>query len=163
MGSGFILLVHIATPRRDPLHHGGSRGRYFPCFIGEHVQVTSNGFQKLAGTEQEVRVTGAAEALVALGEGLVQQQAARRHQADQRRQKGTVQVVRHDHRVEPSPSQRKGRTVLQVPLQELWTAWRLQVRDVAEVPVDASCPKAEGVQEPEVPSSAASKVEDCRS
>lgn len=67
------------SSRCDPLHGRGSRLADVEILVGEHAQVAANHFEQLAGTEQEGRVRGPAEALVASGEGLVEQKPPGSH------------------------------------------------------------------------------------
>ena len=60
------------------LDDGGSRRPQLQILEGQDLQMSRDRGGELAGAEQEIGIARLAEALIALGEGLVEQQPARR-------------------------------------------------------------------------------------
>src|SRR4029077_11445192 len=89
-----------------------ARPRYLALLEGDDGQ-RPEGPEKLAGPEQEVRVARAAEALVTLREGLVDNRAPGRQRRCDRGEERPVEIIGHDDTVEAA-AERPGRAGLQI-------------------------------------------------
>src|SRR4051794_24453225 len=75
----------LLAPRAQPLHGRRPRFVHDDVLVAQHAELSGHGGQQLAGGEQVFRVRGLAEALVAPGERLVDEDAARLEGLDQPR------------------------------------------------------------------------------
>jgi hypothetical protein len=110
------------THGRDALQLG--RPRPAPLvdqhlLVGPDLQLTGHRGQQFARAQQKLRAPGPPEALVAFGEGLIEQDAAGGHRGDQSRKEGPVEVVGAHHRRELPSEEGKRASVLQIRLDHL--------------------------------------------
>ena len=82
------------------LDDGRSRWAQLQILEGQYLQMSRDRGGELAGAEQEIGIARLAEALIALGESLIEQQPAGRDGTDDVGQDGPVQIIRHQHQVE---------------------------------------------------------------
>ena len=76
--------------------------------VSRHLEASGDHSQEFPRTQEEIRIGRAAETLVADGEGLVNESAARRDSAEQFREQGAMQVIGDHHQRKPAPRERPG-------------------------------------------------------
>jgi hypothetical protein len=120
-----------AGDRSDALDHGRPRRLDLALFKGDRGQV-GEGCEQLAGTEQKIGVVRASKPLVALGEGFVNHNAARRQRSCDRRQQRATEIIGHDDPV-VAIAERPRRAGLEIGLDDLaaWAGKYPQCRDIA--------------------------------
>lgn len=129
-----------------------------PVLVGDDAQPAA-GLQQFAGLQQEVAARGPAYRLLAVGKGLVDQEAARGDAVDERGQQRPPEVVGHQHGVEAPAGQGPG-ILLDVGNDELGEACKRSER--RGVAVDAGQRETLRGQPAQVAPAAAGEVEDAR-
>lgn len=128
--------------------------------VGDGLEPPGRQRQQLAAFEKVVRIARPAEALVAHGEGLVEQDAAGLQAIDERREERAEQVVGHDRRGEAAPLQRPRPALLQVRLDDLDARIARHVRQGGDVDVDRGDAMPPLPQMAGMPPGAAGEIED---
>jgi hypothetical protein len=104
------------------------------------------GIEQLARPQQEVRILGQPETLVADGKRLVDKDAGGVHRRNECRHQWTVEIVRHHYTSEAPALKSKGSFVLEIGLDRLQSVMLGEIGDARELPVDrhnavAACEK----------------------
>jgi hypothetical protein len=139
----------------------GSRSRFLnhDVFVRDDAELSAYDLEQLPGGEQELWAGRPPVALVAGGERLVDERAARSHDRQQIRKDRTVQVVRHDHGGEASMREREGTPLLEIDFDRLEPRLVEEVVDACEFAIDGNDTVTASQEQPGVPAAAACHVE----
>src|SRR4030095_1410877 len=122
----------------------------------DDTELAADRTQQLARLEQEGRVRRLPETLLAAGEGLVDERAARFEAVDEERQQWTMEVVRHHDATEASLPERPRCPILEVGTHDLEIPSR---RQRARVTIDRDHAMAALEEESRMASAAGRDVE----
>ena len=110
----------MPADRGDPLFHGWSLAFIDQAvLIGDDLKMMLHHGQKLAGSQEKIRITRFPIVRLADGEGVVEQGAAWRQSVQEIRKERSVEIVHHNDRIETPISERPGRTVFKIGLDDL--------------------------------------------
>src|SRR5581483_9453456 len=157
------LLRHTLTLSRFP--DGGDAldgpGRVVEdeVLVGDDPQLAADGLEELARPEEELRPVRPAEALLAPGEGLVEQDAAAGHGPDEVGQHRTVEVVGDHDAGEGAFPERERRSGFEIAGGDLDAGVLSEVVEAAGVAVDGRHRMAAAEEETGVPPAPGRHVE----
>jgi len=138
------------------LDHRGPGRPQLQILECQDVETATHGLAKLAGAQQMIGIAWLAESFIALGEGLVEQQPARRHRTDDIGEDRPVEVVGHHHQIEPPVAQGPRAAILEIGV-DLGQA--RGIRLLVGIAVQRRDLEAMGEQELAMPAASGRKVE----
>ncbi len=149
-----MLAAHGGDPLDDPLRVGKDH-----VLVRNDHQDGAGGVEQLPGPQQEVRITGPPEPLIASSEGLVDQYSSRPDGADNRRQQRPPEVIRHDDAVEALIPEGPWRAILEVRFDQHQPAIIRDQPGRRYVAVEPDHPMARFQSELQVPPTSAGDIE----
>jgi len=136
----------------------GARIVHDSVFVGDDLERAAEALEKLSRRQEVCRTGGPAEARIALGERLIEEEPARLDGRHECREKRAPKIVRNHHGGE-GPAPKWPRAGLEIGLDELNVGLLREIAHTPKVDIDGRYRVAECLKMPRMTPSAACHVE----